>query len=87
MNADKVDMVRVMTKVEAVARKLGENAGYSGAIHDGGSGVIEATVKYYRYGMLGEVPPEWQPYAAEVIAEADPEYATYQRLKAKFGAK
>ncbi len=78
------DIEAIMAKVLAEAHQARENAGYSGSWGDGGAGVMEAQVQFYRYGRDGVIPPEWQKYAEEVRKEADPEYAQYQRLKNKF---
>ncbi len=78
------DIEKIMQKVLAEAHSARENAGYSGSWGDGGASVLEAQVQFYRYGRDGVVPPEWQKYADQANKEADPEYAQYQRLKAKF---
>jgi hypothetical protein len=57
-----------------------ENAGYSGAHHDGGASLIEAQVKFYNYGRAGQIPPEWKSLESHL----DPEYQDYMRLKKKF---
>jgi hypothetical protein len=79
-----VDIETIMSKVMAEAHNARESAGYSGSWGDGGAGVMEAQVQFYRYGRDGVVPPEWQKYAEQARKEADPEYSEYQRLKGKF---
>ncbi len=79
-----VDIETIMQKVLAEAHRAREDAGYSGSWGDGGASVLEAQVQFYRYGRDGVVPPEWQKHAEQAKKEADPDYAQYQKLKAKF---
>jgi hypothetical protein len=80
-----INKVLELVLAEADTRRL--NAGYAGAYGDGGATDLRKAVEYYRYGMTGELPPAWQPYADKARREADPEWAEYQRLQAKFEKK
>lgn len=79
-----MDIETIMQKVLTEAHNARENAGYSGSWGDGGAGILEAQVQFYRYGQQGIVPPEWQKHAEQARKEADPEYSEYQRLRGKF---
>lgn len=57
------------------------DAGMSGRWDDGGASRLEEQVKFFQYGMHGQIPPEWEVYKKEL----DPEYIEYLRLKRKFG--
>lgn len=57
-----------------------EGAGYAGERGDRGASILETQVEFYRYGMQGVVPPDWEKYEKKL----DPEYETYLKLKRKF---
>lgn len=78
MNAN-VEKVMVLILKEAERRRT--SAGFSGARDDGGAGILEAQVRFYRSGQAGVMPPEWQEYEKQL----DPEYEEYLRLVKKFG--
>jgi hypothetical protein len=61
-----------------------ESAGYSGSYGDGGASRLEEQVKFYKYGMIKALPPEWDKYHDQARNEADPEYKEYLRLQNKF---
>lgn len=68
----------------ALVRKADEmeyNAGMSGSMSDGGANVLRANIAMFEAGMAHRIPAEWDRIAAPLL---DPEYADYQRLKAKF---
>lgn len=73
----------------AIVRREGEtmreNAGYGGRMDDGGGGTLIAQAEAFLAGLDRRLPASWQRYAAQATTEADPEYATYRRLRAKFG--
>jgi hypothetical protein len=76
---------KVIDLVLAEAYDRAQSLGMSGSWSDGGASEIRSQVDYYRYGMSGVMPPDWQKFADQVSAMSDPEYETYKRLKAKFG--
>jgi len=78
----------LIAKIKALVLKQAEDnrnsAGYGGSMTDGGASLLEAQVRFYDYGARGVIPPEWEQHAKEAKAQADPEYAEYLRLAAKF---
>jgi hypothetical protein len=76
---------RIFELIQKDADKRREDAGYAGARDDGGASRLEEKVKYYKFGMTGHIPTEWEKYAEQARAEVDPEYAEYLRLEKKFG--
>lgn len=74
--------------IAAYVRQAGYNAqsdaGYSGAMHDGGGGALIKEADAFVAGLERRLPTGWEKYASEVKKEADPEYAQYMRLKRKF---
>lgn len=75
---------RIMGILRNEAHSAREGAGYSGRWDDGGAGRLEDQIRFFQYGLAGTLPPEWEKYKVQVLHEADPEYAQYQRLKSKF---
>lgn len=73
-----VEDLIVAAKIEAKNRR--DNAAYSGAMNDGGSGTLLNQIKFYEMGMNNEYPKEWETYKRHI----DPEYKEYLRLKGKF---
>lgn len=75
----------------ALARKaakgMREGAAHDGHFNDGGAGHLEALCDAYEAGQRGVVPDFLRGHAEQALREADPEYAQYQRLHAKFGGK
>ena len=75
------------TRIARVARRDAEDveqaAGHNGAMHDGGA--IRMLVDAWEAGLEGRVPNSLRDYATQAKREADPDWAEYQRLKAKFG--
>ena len=67
------------------AKVLEDNAGYSGAHHDGGARELRNQVEIYISGQYNEMPEKWERYAKEFETKNDPEYQDYLRLKKKFG--
>ena len=61
-----------------------ENAGFNGSMHDGGASALESEVECWIAGMINKTPNRWDSLICEMNQAADPEFATYQRLKAKF---
>ena len=39
------------------------DAGYAGAMHDGGATIMRDRVKFYEMGQRGEIPAEWAELA------------------------
>lgn len=74
-----IDKLIPLVLKDAESKKL--DAGYSGRWDDGGGGRLEEQVKFFQYGLRGQVPPEWKEYEKLL----DPEYIEYLRLKRKFG--
>lgn len=66
-------------------KELEMNAGYSGAMHDGGSRDLNNQIECYIHGQHSELPTLWKTYYDEFKVKNDPEYKLYQRLKQKFG--
>lgn len=62
-------------------------AGFDGRSDDGGAGHLEALCSAYEAGLRGLTPVFLGEFLAQAKREADPEYAQYQRLHAKFGGK
>ena len=77
------DIERLIALVLADAQEKRTNAGYAGAWDDGGASRIEDQVKFYRYGQRNSIPEEWAVHAHKL----DPEWAEYERLRAKFGGR
>lgn len=75
--------------VAALVRRDGEkrreNAGHAGRMDDGGGGALIAQAEAFMAGLSRRLPSGWEKYARQVDREADPDYATYQHLRAKFG--
>lgn len=63
------------------ADRLAHDAGMSGAYNDGGASVLRDKVKAFEAGLQGQIPAEWERIVAPMM---DPEFAEYQRLRAKF---
>lgn len=83
----KIDINKVIDLVLADAYERREAAGMDGRWDDGGADRVREQVDYYRCGLDRVIPVDWQKYANQIEAAEDPEYETYQRLKAKFGDK
>lgn len=78
-NRELIDKVMALVLKDAENKKL--DAGYSGRWDDGGANRLEEQVKFFKLGMAGTLPPDWDKYKREL----DPEYVEYLRLKRKFG--
>lgn len=78
-NKELIDKLIALVLKDAEDKKL--DAGYSGRWDDGGGGRLEDQVKFFQYGLKGQIPPEWEGYKKLL----DPEYIEYLRLKRKFG--
>lgn len=63
------------------ANKLEHDAGMDGCMHDGGAHALRSRIEAFECGMAHRIPAEWERFVAPLM---DPEYADYQRLKAKF---
>lgn len=81
----KIDINKVIDLVLEASYERRDAAGMDGRWDDGGASNARAQVDYYRWGMAGIIPPDWQKYADQIEAASDPEYEIYQRLKTKFG--
>lgn len=75
-NIDKL-LVRIIQEANA----LEHNAGLSGSMGDDGASRLREQVKFYRYGIEGTLPSEWEKFQLEF----DPEYQEWLRLNQKFG--
>jgi len=84
-----VNIDAVMKRVLTLADEARDAAGYNGSSHDGGARERENQVEWFVLGMRyprdGRIPKDWESAAADVARAADPEYAEYKRLHAKFG--
>lgn len=76
---------KVVALVLAEAQEKRNSAGWSGSMSDGGAARLEEQVRFFRYGRDRVMPDEWRVFEQQVVRDSDPEYAEYQRLKAKFG--
>jgi len=56
-NQELIDKIMVLVLKDANERR--ESAGYSGSWTDGGAGYLEDQVKFFKYGMDSQLPPEW----------------------------
>jgi hypothetical protein len=74
-------MQKLMDLISMEAKNRRESAGYNGRMDDGGASVLEAQVRFYKLGMEGKFPDEWQEFEKQL----DPEYQEYIRLRRKFG--
>ena len=63
------------------ADELAYSAGMDGAHHDGGASALRQQVRTFEAGMARSIPAEWERIVAPLL---DPEWADYQRLRAKF---
>ena len=79
-----VNIERLINFILKKADNVQESAGYNGSWDDGGAARLREEVKFYRYGLLGEIPEEWKKHIVEYRRENDPEYDEYKRLKEKF---
>ena len=68
----------------AKAHQAREDAGYSGAMHDGGSAIMKQYVKIVQDMRIGNVPEFLTQTLLEIQREQDSEYQTFIRLKNKF---
>ncbi len=73
----------IIEHILKVAAQKRESAGYAGEMGDGGARDLEDEVKFYKYGVSGTFPPEWERYQLDL----DPERLEYLRLKKKFEGK
>lgn len=78
-NKDLIDKLIPLVLKDAENKKF--DAGMGGRWDDGGAARLEDQVKFFQYGMKGQIPPEWDQYQKLL----DPEYIEYLRLKRKFG--
>lgn len=73
--------------VRADAEKKKNNAGYSGAHHDGGAAQLLGLLEAWQAGLQGRIPAAFSDYQAQHIRDTDQEYAQYLRLRRKFEGK
>lgn len=91
MTTSQHEIIRVALGLcQSEAEDASSAAAFGGSMHDPGDRLI-ALVGAYRAGMSGTVPDflqRFMPEAARIAkAKADPEFAQYQRLHAKFGGR
>lgn len=72
---------KIMSLVTAAAEAARYDAGMGGRYDDGGASRLDDQVKFFRYGLNAQLPPEWEKYKTTL----DPEYNEYIRLQKKFG--
>ena len=84
MKAEPNQLNRAISAIMDRAEQNKEAAGYNGAYHDGGYGRTMRDIDFYRHGQSGTVPKDWLKDYKEAEKMADPEWAEYQRLRAKF---
>jgi hypothetical protein len=65
---------------DAKSKRKDAGYGYGGRMDDGGASNLEDQVKYFQYGLICKLPPEWESYKKQL----DPEYIEFLRLKRKF---
>lgn len=75
--SNKYNIEQIMEFVLQEAEKRRNSAGMDGSWSDGGASILRAQVEYYKLGMEGEVPPDWEkfippPTEAEVKMEKHP---------------
>ena len=75
---------RALALYNMAADRAAEDAGWSGALNDGGCKEMKARINSYICGREGKIPDWLEPYIKEAKSQEDPEYLEYQRLKAKF---
>jgi polyhydroxyalkanoate synthesis regulator protein len=89
MKIDPDVMAAVLRQLENNAREQEKTAVCQGDWGDSGAALERQLVKFYRYGMQGIIPPDWEhmykTVADKVELEKNPEYKEYLRLRAKFG--
>lgn len=73
--------------VRADAEKKKNDAGYSGAYHDGGAAQLLGLLEAWQAGLQGRIPAAFSDYQAQHIRDTDQEYAQYLRLRRKFEGK
>ena len=74
----KIDDLIKSVEIEADNREKG--TAMRGAMSDDGAGYLREQVKFYKMGMDGVYPREWEKYTKHI----DEEYQEYLRLKNKF---
>lgn len=70
------------------AASLRVDAGFSGAMNDGGSGALFHSLQAWICGIIHSAPPgrDFKSIAKQMVKEIDPEeYKEYLRLKTKYG--
>lgn len=77
-NQELLDKLMAMVLKDAEYKRTA--AGYNGLISDNGASLLELQVRFFKMGMKGTVPSEWEVYKKAL----DPEYMEYLRLKKKF---
>lgn len=75
------EMIQAAHRVDDAIIAQREDAARDGSRGDNGAHELAVQVAYWRMGMAGQWPAEWNRY----ITQFDPEFKEYQRLKAKFG--
>lgn len=80
----KKDIEDIMNLILKDADKREISAGYSGSHSDGGASRLRDQVNFYKAGMNGDIPPEWNEYVKEHVKNTDPEYSEFVRLQKKF---
>lgn len=73
--------IAIKSALNAHADRLAHTAGMEGCMHDGGAGALRSRIAAFEDGLARRIPAEWERIAAPLL---DPEYSTYERLKAKF---
>ena len=80
------DNVRLaLARYRQHAKKVALDAGYSGAMNDGGASFMEAKAQAFEDGWNHKVPDFLVEACEQIQREANPEYAEYLRLQQKFG--
>ena len=84
MKISEIDVQALIKKMLAIAENHRHAAAMNGAMGDGGAAQLEKQVEAFQCGLNETVPAGWLKHATEIKNEADPEWAEYQRLQAKF---
>ena len=83
-NLDNSMLNAIIDLVKKEGARKREDAAYSGRMDDGGAGRLFDILRVWQDGMANRLPKEFIPYADVALNEVDPDWKTYQKLKAKF---
>lgn len=88
MNKDPKFEINVVLKALDLYRRkanvLEMNAGYSGAMNDGGACKMKELAMAFEDGLNKKIPSFLEPFVKKIIRETDPEYQKFLELKQRF---